>query len=70
MDNESERIVQQSLDRLARGRTTFIVAHRLTTVKNADKIIVLTHDGVAESGTHSELIAAGGIYAQLYGMYN
>lgn len=70
LDNESERIVQQSLDRLARGRTTFIVAHRLTTVKNADKIIVLTHDGVAESGTHSELIAAGGIYAQLYGMYN
>ncbi len=70
LDNESERIVQQSLDRLAKGRTTFIVAHRLTTVRGADKIIVLTADGVAESGTHSELISSGGIYAGLYGMYN
>ncbi len=70
LDNESERIVQQSLDRLAKGRTTFIVAHRLTTVKNADKIVVMTRDGVAESGTHSELMASGGVYAQLYGMYN
>ena len=70
LDNESERIVQQSLDRLSKGRTTFIVAHRLTTVKNADKIIVLTADGVAESGTHEELLNAGGIYAQLYSMYN
>lgn len=70
LDNESERIVQQSLDRLAKGRTTFIVAHRLTTVKNADKIVVLTPEGVAESGTHSELLALDGIYAQLYGMYS
>ncbi len=70
LDNESERIVQQSLDRLAKGRTTFIVAHRLTTVKNADKIVVLTADGVAESGTHEELLASDGVYAQLYGMYN
>ncbi len=70
LDNESERIVQQSLDRLAKGRTTFIVAHRLTTVKNADTIVVLTADGVAESGTHDQLIASGGMYAQLYSMYN
>ena len=70
LDNESERSVQQSLDRLAKGRTTFIVAHRLTTVKNADKIVVLTADGVAEIGKHGELLESGGVYAQLYGMYS
>ncbi len=70
LDNESEYIVQQSLDRLAKGRTTFIVAHRLTTVKNADTIAVLTSDGIAEQGSHSELIKQGGLYAQMYAMYN
>ena len=70
LDNESEYIVQQSLDRLAKGRTTFIVAHRLTTVKNADMIAVLTPEGIAEQGTHAQLIEKGGLYAQMYAMYN
>ncbi len=66
LDNESERIVQESLDELAKGRTVFTIAHRLTTIKNADKIIVLTDDGIEESGTHSELIAKEGLYYHLY----
>ena len=70
LDNESEYIVQQSLDRLAKGRTTFIVAHRLTTVKNADMIAVLTSDGIAEQGTHTELVAKGGLYSQMYSLYS
>ena len=69
LDNESEYLVQQSLERLAKGRTTLTVAHRLTTIKNADKILVITKDGIAESGTHEELTAAGGIYAKMYTMY-
>lgn len=66
LDNESELLVQQSLDRLAHGRTTLTIAHRLTTVKNADKILVLTENGIAEQGTHSELLARGGVYARLW----
>lgn len=66
LDNESERIVQKSLDELAKGRTVLTIAHRLTTIKNSDKILVLTDDGIAESGTHSELLALGGIYYHLY----
>lgn len=69
LDNESELIVQKSLERLARGRTTFTIAHRLTTIKNATRILVLTEEGIAESGTHSELLEANGEYAKLYGMY-
>ena len=69
LDNESELIVQKSLERLAKGRTTFTIAHRLTTIKNASKIIVLTKDGISESGTHKELIEKGGEYSKLYGMY-
>lgn len=69
LDNESELIVQKSLERLAKGRTTFTIAHRLTTIKNASRIMVLTEDGIAESGTHKELIEAGGEYAKLYSMY-
>ncbi|MBR2404454.1 MAG: ABC transporter ATP-binding protein, partial [Clostridia bacterium] len=61
--------VQKSLERLAKNRTTFTIAHRLTTIKNATKIIVLTDDGIAESGTHAELIEKGGEYAKLYGLY-
>lgn len=69
LDNESEMLVQKSLERLAKGRTTLTVAHRLTTIKNADYIIVLTDEGIAETGSHKELLEKGGIYANLYKMY-
>lgn len=70
LDNESERLVQQSLDKLAHGRTVFTIAHRLTTIRGADKILVLTSHGIAEQGSHEELIAKGGIYKELYSMYS
>ena len=69
LDNESEYLVQQSLERLAKGRTTITVAHRLTTIKNADKILIITKDGIAESGSHEELVAQGGLYSTMYKMY-
>ena len=69
LDNESELLVQKSLEELAKNRTTFTIAHRLTTIRNATKIIVLTDDGITESGTHSELMEKGGEYAKLYGLY-
>ncbi len=68
LDNESERVVQQSLERLAVGRTTLTIAHRLSTVRGADRIIVLTADGIAEQGTHEALMQQGGIYANLIAM--
>ena len=70
LDNESEKLVQASLERLAKGRTTLTIAHRLTTVKNADKIIVLTAEGIAESGSHQELLNKGGLYSELYSSYS
>ena len=70
LDNESEKLVQRSLEVLARGRTTFTIAHRLTTVRSADRILVLTEKGIEESGTHAELISHGGIYADLYKLYS
>ncbi len=66
LDNESERLVQQSLERLAEGRTVLTIAHRLSTIRNADKIVVLTEQGVCEQGTHAELLAKDGEYAKLY----
>ena len=69
LDNESERLVQQSLEKLAKGRTVFTIAHRLTTIRNADTILVLTEDGIAEQGSHDELIKKNGLYAQMYSMY-
>lgn len=69
LDNESERIVQLSLRALSEGRTTLTIAHRLTTIRNATKILVLTERGIEESGTHAELMAKGGVYAELYKMY-
>ncbi len=62
LDNESERLVQKSLDSLSIGRTSIIIAHRLSTIRGADEIIVLDSEGIAERGTHEELIAKGGIY--------
>lgn len=70
LDNESEKLVQDSLEKLAKGRTTFTIAHRLTTIRNADRILVLTENGIEESGTHQELIAKGGIYSELYKLYS
>ncbi len=70
LDNESEKLVQDSLEKLARGRTTFTIAHRLTTIKNADRILVLTENGIEESGTHAELIAQNGLYSELYKLYS
>ena len=67
LDNESERIVQESLEALAANRTTLVIAHRLSTIQNAQRILVLTEDGIAEEGTHEELLKKQGIYAKLYG---
>lgn len=69
LDNESEHLVQKSLEKLQVGRTTLTIAHRLTTIKNADRILVLTDDGIKEQGTHDELINRNGIYASLYNNY-
>ena len=66
LDNESERAVQESLHHLARDRTTLVIAHRLSTVRNARRIAVLTEEGIAEEGTHAELVLSGGAYARLY----
>lgn len=66
LDNESEKIVQKSLERLASDRTTFVIAHRLSTIRNAQRILVLTENGIEEEGTHESLLAKGGIYAGLY----
>jgi ATP-binding cassette subfamily B protein len=68
LDNESEKVVQDSLENLARGRTTFVIAHRLSTIRNARRILVLTGDGIAETGDHTSLMRQDGIYAQLYRM--
>ena len=68
LDNESERAVQESLERLAHGRTTLVIAHRLSTIKNADEIVTIADGRVAERGTHDELLARGGTYARYYRM--
>ena len=68
LDNESEHIVQESLESLAKNRTTFVIAHRLSTIKNAKRICVLTEKGIEEEGTHEELLERQGQYAYLYNM--
>ncbi len=66
LDTETERIIQQSLAELSEGRTTLVIAHRLATIRNADRIIVVTEDGITEQGGHRELIEAGGMYSRLH----
>ena len=70
LDNESEKIVQNSLEELSKGRTVFTIAHRLTTIKNASLILVLTENGIEEQGSHKELMEKRGIYYNLYNMYS
>jgi len=69
LDMENEKAVMESLSALAKGRTTFIIAHRLSTVQNADRIIVLTGDGITEQGKHDTLLARDGVYTKLYNAY-
>ena len=68
LDTESEKLVQDALNSLLKGRTSIVIAHRLSTVHNADKIIVIAHGRIAEQGTHEELMARGGIYSKLIEM--
>ena len=69
LDNDSERAVQQALPGLARGRTMLVIAHRLSTIRHADRILVLTRDGIVEDGAHAALLGKGGVYAGLHGMH-
>jgi ATP-binding cassette subfamily B protein len=66
LDSETERAIQQSLEELQRGRTSLIIAHRLTTIRHADRIVVVTSDGIVEQGAHDALVRAGGMYQRLF----
>ena len=66
LDTETEAAIQTSLAKLAQGKTTLIIAHRLATIKNADRIIVVTNDGIVEQGSHEELIQSDGVYRKLH----
>ena len=66
LDNESERLVQEALQRLMKGRTTLIIAHRLSTIEHADRVVVMAHGRIVEQGTHTDLLAQGGVYTRLH----
>ena len=66
IDTRTEKLIEEGMDSLMKGRTTFVIAHRLSTVRNADEIIVLEHGNIIERGTHDQLIAAKGRYYHLY----
>lgn len=66
LDTETEAAIQRALEKLSVGRTTLVIAHRLTTIKHADRIVVITKEGIAEEGNHEELLAQGGHYSRLY----
>ena len=66
LDNESEKVVQEPLEKLAKNRTTFVIAHRLSTIRNAQRILVLTEEGISEEGSHEELMKKHGVYYNLY----
>jgi subfamily B ATP-binding cassette protein MsbA len=66
LDNESERLVQEALQTLMKGRTTLIIAHRLSTIEHADRVVVMQHGAIVEQGRHTDLLAAGGVYAKLH----
>ena len=66
VDTRTEMLIQQAMDTLTKGRTSFVIAHRLSTIKNADKILVMRHGDIIESGTHEDLLQKGGFYAELY----
>ena len=68
LDNTTEILIQEALDELCRGRTTIVVAHRLSTIKNADEIAVVSDGKIIEQGTHDQLMSLGGTYADLYGL--
>ena len=68
LDSETESVIQESFDKLSNGRTTIVIAHRLSTLRNMDRIIVMSHGKIAESGTHNQLVRSGGIYAGLWKM--
>ena len=66
VDTRTEALIQAAMDKLMEGRTSFVIAHRLSTIKNADLILVMNAGDIVESGTHAQLIAKGGFYAELY----
>ena len=68
LDNTTEVLIQEALDELCKGRTTLVVAHRLSTIRNADEIVVVTNGEIAERGTHEELMSKGGTYKDLYNL--
>ena len=68
LDNTTEILIQSALDELCKGRTTLVVAHRLSTIKNADEIVVISNGTIKEQGTHDELLEKDGIYAKLYSL--